>query len=212
MFRIPKKLVWIILALLSPFLFSACSTDTPKPTAIFIEEKPTVQPAETELFIFPAPTETRLALPTETTDLESKNTATPVVDTELSDEILADVISVTASGNENAYNFSVEIRSPDTGCEQYADWWEVLTEDGELIYRRILTHSHVNEQPFTRSGGPVKIGPETVVIIRAHMYPTGYGGTAFRGSVFGHFEEIQLPPNFATELEEIEPLPEGCAF
>lgn len=122
------------------------------------------------------------------------------------------MVSVTASGNENAYTFVVEIRSPDTGCEQYADWWEVITEDGELIYRRILAHSHVNEQPFTRSGGPVTIGPETVVIVRAHMYPTGYGGTAFRGSVNGHFEEIRLEADFAPELETTEPLPDGCAF
>jgi hypothetical protein len=81
-----------------------------------------------------------------------------------------------------------------------------------LIYRRILAHSHVNEQPFTRSGGPVVIGPETVVIVRAHMHPTGYGGTAFRGSVIGHFEEIRLGPDFAPELENIKPLPDGCAF
>jgi len=125
---------------------------------------------------------------------------------------LADVLSVTVSGEANNYRFAVEIRSPDTGCEQYADWWEVITEDGELIYRRILAHSHVDEQPFTRSGGPVPIGPESVVIVRAHMHPRGYGGTAMKGSVKDGFHPIRLGPDVAVHLEKEPPLPSGCAF
>jgi len=128
------------------------------------------------------------------------------------DRILADVVSVTTNGSENAYTFSVEISSPDTGCEQYADWWEVVTEDGKLIYRRILTHSHVNEQPFTRSGGSVAISADTIVIVRAHMHPDGYGGNAFKGSVNGGFETIQLKKDFSPKLENADPLPNGCAF
>jgi hypothetical protein len=138
-------------------------------------------------------------------------TETPVVQ-ETDNQFFADVLSVTANGSENAYTFAVEIRSPDTGCEQYADWWEVVTEDGELIYRRILTHSHVNEQPFARSGGPVGITADTVVIVRAHMYPDGYGGAAFKGSVDGGFEAIQPDPDFAPDLENMDPMPDGCAF
>ena len=91
---------------------------------------------------------------------------------------LADVTAVTVAGDTGAYTFSVTIASPDTGCDQYADWWEVVTEDGELLYRRILAHSHAGEQPFTRSGGPVKIDPETVVWVHAHLAPGGYGGIA----------------------------------
>jgi hypothetical protein len=156
--------------------------------------------------------ETSAPTPTEILVDEVTVTQTPAPTEEVSDQILADVVSVTANGSGNTYTFAVEIRSPDTGCEQYADWWEVVTEDGELLYRRILAHSHVNEQPFTRSGGPVQIGPDDVVIVRAHMYPTGYGGTAFLGSFSGGFEEIQLEADFAPELEETDPLPNGCAF
>ena len=86
----------------------------------------------------------------------------------------AEVTSVSVSGGAGAYTFSVGVKSPDTGCEQYADWWEVLSEDAQLIYRRILTHSHVTEQPFTRSGGPVTVDTGQIIIIRAHMNNLGY--------------------------------------
>ena len=129
-----------------------------------------------------------------------------------SNRILADVISVQASGSEGAYQFTVGIGSPDTGCEQYADWWEVISEDGELIYRRILLHSHISEQPFVRSGGPVSISPETVVWVRAHMNIGGYGGAAFKGSVQSGFIVADLDMDFAINLAETAPLPDGCAF
>jgi len=125
---------------------------------------------------------------------------------------LADVLSVQVSGDAGAYMLSVEISSPDTGCEQYADWWEVIDEDGYLIYRRILAHSHVGEQPFTRSGGPVPIEAETVVWIRAHMNPGGYGSSVLQGSVQNGFFPAVLSPDFAADLEESPPLPESCAF
>ena len=129
-----------------------------------------------------------------------------------SDKLVADVISVSVSSNPNDYQFSVGIQSPDTGCDQYADWWEVLSEEGSLIYRRILAHSHVNEQPFVRSGGPVPIEADDVVYIRAHMHPGGYGGDVFKGTVQGGFEESSVPSDFALEVETEEPQPGDCAF
>jgi hypothetical protein len=132
--------------------------------------------------------------------------------TQVSEALVANVISVQVTGAPNAYQFSVGVSSPDEGCEQYADWWEVFTEDGELVYRRILAHSHVDEQPFVRSGGPVGIGPDTVVFIRAHMHPGGYGGSVMRGTVNGGFETVELEADFATELEREPPQPTGCAF
>ncbi|MBN1145907.1 MAG: hypothetical protein JXA78_01525 [Anaerolineales bacterium] len=124
----------------------------------------------------------------------------------------ADVLSVRASGRPGDYRFAVEIRSPDRGCQQYADWWEVISEDGKLLYRRILLHSHVKEQPFARSGGPVPVGAGVVVWVRAHMKPGGYGGKAFKGSVQAGFRPAELSPNFAADLEKTLPLPEDCAF
>lgn len=124
----------------------------------------------------------------------------------------ASIVSVTTSGDENAYTFSVGIASPDTGCEQYANWWEVISEDGDLLYRRILGHSHVNEQPFVRSGGSVSITSGTVVIVRAHMNTSGYGTIGYKGSISEGFSEFIIDEGFAGALATQEPLPDGCAF
>jgi len=124
----------------------------------------------------------------------------------------ADVVSVTVTGAVGAYSFSVGVASPDTGCEEYADWWEVLSEDGRQLYRRALTHSHVDEQPFVRSGGPIPVDADEKVIIRAHMSVAGYGGGVFLGSVGGGFEAIDLVDSFAPEIECQTPLLDGCAF
>jgi len=124
----------------------------------------------------------------------------------------ADVIAVQASGSPGAYSFNVTVKSPDTGCQQYADWWEVLSEDGKLLYRRVLLHSHVGEQPFTRSGGPVPIQPDTVVWVRAHMNISGFGGAVQKGSVKGGFKPAVLDAGFAAGVAKQQPLPDGCAF
>ena len=125
---------------------------------------------------------------------------------------MARIVSVISSGKETNYTFSVGISSPDTGCNQYANWWEVVTEDGELLYRRILGHSHVNEQPFHRSGGTINILSDQVVIIRAHMNTSGYGTKAFIGTVNSGFKETSLADDFAQSLATVNPLPEECAF
>ncbi len=126
--------------------------------------------------------------------------------------VAADVLAVSASGAPGSYTFSVTVGSPDTGCEQFADWWEVLTEEGALLYRRVLLHSHVDEQPFTRSGGPVAVDPGRTVLVRAHMSTGGYGGAVMRGSVGTGFEPAEAPSGFAAELASQAPLPQGCAF
>lgn len=121
---------------------------------------------------------------------------------------------VTVSGIEGSYTFSVTLKSPDKGCNQYANWWEVVSLNEELIYRRILGHSHVNEQPFTRSGGTVKINATDVVIIRGHMNTSGYGEgeVTMKGSVEAGFKPFVINSKFASSLEDNKPQPTGCAF
>lgn len=127
-------------------------------------------------------------------------------------EGVASVTDLAVSGEENQYSFNVTIASDDLGCQQYADWWEVIDTSGKLLYRRILAHSHVNEQPFTRSGGPIAIDENTEVYIRAHMNTTGYGEKALKGSVKNGFTAFDLDIGFAAEVLNEAPLPNGCAF
>lgn len=126
---------------------------------------------------------------------------------------LADVVAVAVSGSPGAYTFAVTVRSPDTGCDRYADWWEVVRPDGALVHRRVLGHSHVDEQPFARSGGPVAIAADDEVIVRAHLNPGGYGGAAMRGSpAVGFAAAPEVGAAFAPDLARVQPLPDGCAF
>jgi len=83
--------------------------------------------------------------------------------------------------SENLWNFSVTVRHKDKGWKHYADKWEVLSPEGDIIATRVLAHPHVDEQPFTRSLSGVKI-PEglTEVIIRAHDSIHGYGDRQMR--------------------------------
>lgn len=135
----------------------------------------------------------------------------PVTEIDQNTELIITSVKVEASGT-NRYAFSVGIQSDDKGCEQYADWWEVVTPEGALLYRRILQHSHVKEQPFIRSGGPIKVDENQIVIVRGHMNTSGYSIKAFQGSVKTGFKPKVLPKDFALALEKQEPLPTGCAF
>lgn len=124
----------------------------------------------------------------------------------------ARVAKIEVSGNENAYTFEATIESPDTGCDQYADWWEIVDLEGNLIYRRILAHSHVSEQPFTRSGENIDLSADKEVYVRLHMNNSGYGVQAQKGSVEKGFRSARLEKGFAEDLEKVKPLPDGCAF
>ncbi|MDB9311663.1 hypothetical protein PN462_01015 [Spirulina sp. CS-785/01] len=87
-----------------------------------------------------------------------------------------------------------------------------MSENGKLIHRRVLLHSHVEEQPFTRSSSPVAIQPNQPVTVRVHMNNTGYSPQAMQGTVQEGFTSVQLPENFAASLADENPLPENCAF
>ena len=125
----------------------------------------------------------------------------------------ADVEAVSFAGENGAWAFTVTLRSPDVDCSQYADWWEVLTRDGELVYRRILNHSHPDEQPFARSGDAMKLEQEDELVVRGHMNELGYGGVAFGGSVAkGFAEDTGIMADFAAGVESQEPQVEDCWY
>jgi hypothetical protein len=90
----------------------------------------------------------------------------------------ADVLDVNVScKNDSICRFDVTVRHDDEGWEHYANRWEVLSPDGEILATRELMHPHDNEQPFTRSLESVKIpGGLLEVVVRAHDLIHGYGG------------------------------------
>ena len=130
----------------------------------------------------------------------------------LTDKELPKIVSVSVTSTLNNYKFNVGVSSPDIGCEQYANWWEIVSEDGDLLYRRILAHSHVKEQPFIRLGNVKNIKPDQLLIVRAHMNNMGYGIQAYKGSIINGFKAIELETNFAKELETQSPQPKICLF
>ena len=97
----------------------------------------------------------------------------------------ADVISVRAVATApQTWTFHVTVAHPDTGWEDYADGWDVVTPDGTVLkpdpnspFTRLLLHPHETEQPFTRSQSGIVIpAAVTQVTVRAHDLMAGYGG------------------------------------
>ena len=88
----------------------------------------------------------------------------------------SDVVRVTyEKTGDRQYRFRVTVEHADEGWNHYADQWDVLTLDNQLLASRVLHHPHVNEQPFTRSLSGVVL-PEGLkqVKIRARDSKHGY--------------------------------------
>lgn len=100
----------------------------------------------------------------------------------------ADVVFVRAvqagEGDGSLWTFHVTVSHPDKGWEDYADGWDVVTPDGQVLkpdpdsaFTRTLLHPHVEERPFTRSQSGIRIpAGVTQVRVRAHDLVDGYGG------------------------------------
>ena len=117
------------------------------------------------------------------------------------------VLKVEAKPSEdspNHYIFQVSISSQSEEADDYPDRWEVLTEQGKLLYSQTLEESQSQEQPFTSISEAFPLDSrEQIVIVRARMhthdnYKTGYDAEqAWKGSVKRGFKFIRLYENFA---------------
>ena len=58
---------------------------------------------------------------------------------------------ILPGGGKRQFQIHVTLKHADTGWDHYANRWDVLDQDGNLLGSRTLHHPHVNEQPFTRS-------------------------------------------------------------
>jgi len=89
----------------------------------------------------------------------------------------ADVLAVDTTSAGEGYRFEVTVRHADEGWDHYADRFEILTPEGEVLGVRTLHHPHVDEQPFTRSLSGVTVPARlTTVVVRARDSVHGYGG------------------------------------
>ena len=105
----------------------------------------TADPSSTTTSTPPATSTTTTAPPTTTTSLAAEGACADVIAAEL------------VPSGDGTFQVSATVSSADTGDEKYADEWRVVAPDGTVLGVRVLTHPHVNEQPFTRSLAGVEI-------------------------------------------------------
>lgn len=92
----------------------------------------------------------------------------------------AEIVAATASGSGGLWSVSVTLRHGDTGWDDYADAWRVVTSDGTVVATRELLHPHVDEKPFTRSLAGIEIPSGTVeVFVEARTNADGWNGERF---------------------------------
>jgi hypothetical protein len=130
-----------------------------------------------------------------------------------------------------SYQVTVTLQSPDQACDDYADWWEVLSEDGTLVGRHILEGPQGFEKPFESQAVMPVEDPSQVLIIRAHFssdvdetfisygnlpylddeIPSSkYPNQAMKGSIQKGFKSVRIPRRFAAKVERQDPQPGPC--
>lgn len=73
------------------------------------------------------------------------------------------------NSNDDSWLVKVTLNHKDSGWDHYADGWQVLDAEDNVLGHRVLQHPHVNEQPFTRSLAGVNVPDgQTIIYIKAH--------------------------------------------
>ncbi|TVQ20047.1 MAG: hypothetical protein EA367_09730, partial [Leptolyngbya sp. DLM2.Bin15] len=134
-----------------------------------------------------------------------------------------------------AVQLQVTLQSPDRDCDRHADWWEVLSEEGDLLDRYLITEPHGFEKPFSTEK-VMKVDVSQPIIIRAHFSapvnsqtyyspPSGiyygpstvinshYSTQAMKGRLdqLDSFRSIRLSPYFASQVEGPGDQPQDCS-
>jgi hypothetical protein len=92
-----------------------------------------------------------------------------------------EIVKVKAEKQRANWVFHVTLKHGDTGWDHYADAWRVVSSDGKELGLRTLYHPHVDEQPFTRSLGNVKIPSQMdTVFVEAHDKVHGWSKQRYK--------------------------------
>ena len=87
----------------------------------------------------------------------------------------ADVLDATAEAlGGGQWRISATVQHADTGWDHYANGFEIVGPDGEVLGTRVLYHPHVEEQPFTRSH--TLAIPEGITEITVRALDSVHGG------------------------------------
>ncbi len=79
------------------------------------------------------------------------------------------------------WDFEVTIEHGDTGWDHYADGWEIVDGNGQVLGTRVLHHPHVQEQPFTRGLNNVMLPDGTrEVFIRVKCSQEGWKDSGYK--------------------------------
>ncbi len=89
------------------------------------------------------------------------------------------IVDAKAIKTEETWKIAVTLNHADIDMKHYADLWQVVTKEGDVLGIRKLGHPH-KDQPFTRSLDGIKI-PENVseVYIEAHDKVHGWAKERF---------------------------------
>ena len=82
------------------------------------------------------------------------------------------------SGGDN-WSVKVTLKHSDAGWDHYADNWRIVDDEGNILGDRVLLHPHVDEQPFTRGLGGIKV-PEGITSVYIEAHDKVHGWTASR--------------------------------
>ncbi|MGD8516576.1 MAG: hypothetical protein PVG54_06370 [Anaerolineae bacterium] len=155
-------------------------TNTSAPTLVA-----TTRPTEPQATATPEPAPTATPMPTSAPPTSTTEpTPGDAGDTGNADVVRVRAVETASEANASTWTFHVTVEHPDTGWDDYADGWDVVTPDGEVLkpdpdspFTRLLLHPHENEQPFTRSQSGIVIAADiTQVRVRAHDLVDGFGG------------------------------------
>jgi hypothetical protein len=194
--RDARAVLWPAILFTSLLILGACGPQsaptaslavTASPSALqpTLPASPSPGPMEERATALPSPTPPDLPSATASPVPAEDVVATPSPPPPASGAGNADVLYVRAiKAGDGTWTFHVTVQHPDTGWEDYADGWDVLTLDGQVLrpdpdspFTRLLLHPHESEQPFTRSQSGIVIPPGvSQVRVRAHDLVDGYGG------------------------------------